>query len=125
MAILLKLRGIYVGVLALMLIAQIIGVVTLLSDHTFHLYENPGAVATAPIEVGSEGTRPGSSGDDGLVDLHDDECCALHALSGPLPKAATIPSRNLTSEHAKPLVQTVLSGGHPEVLERPPNPTSL
>jgi len=60
-AILLKLRGIYVGVLALMLIAQIIGVVTLLSDHTFHLYENPGAVATAPIAVGSEGTRPGWS----------------------------------------------------------------
>jgi hypothetical protein len=87
-AILLKLRGIYVGVLALMLIA-------------------------------------GSSGDDGLVDLHDDECCALHALSGPLPKAATIPSHKLISERVEPLMLTVLSGGCPEVLERPPNPMPL
>ena len=125
MAILLKLRGIHVGVLALTLVAQIIGVVTLLSDHTFHLYENPGAVANVPIEVGSEGASPGGSGDDGMVDLHDDECCALHALSGPLPKAATIPSRKLISERVEPLMLTVLSGGCPEVLERPPNPMLL
>jgi len=68
-----------------MLIAQIIGVVTLLSDHTFQLYENTGAVANAYIEGGPEGASPSLSDDDGLVDLHDDECCALHALSGPLP----------------------------------------
>jgi hypothetical protein len=124
-AILLKLRGIHVGILTLMLVAQLFGVVTLLSDHTFHLYENTGAVANAPIEMGPEGASPGVSGDDGLVDLHDDECCALHALSGPLPKAATIPSRKLTSERVEPLVLTVLSGGCPEVLERPPNPMPL
>ena len=122
---LLKLRGIHVGVLMLMLVAQIIGVVTLLSDHTFHLYENTGAVANARIEVGPEGANPGLSGDGGPVDLHDDECCALHALSGPLPKPATMPSRKLISERLRPLVQTVLSGGYPEVLERPPNRTSL
>ena len=65
-----KLRGIHVGVLMLMLAAQIIGVVTLLSDHTFHLYENTGAVANARIEVGPEGASPGLSGDGGPVDLH-------------------------------------------------------
>ena len=125
MAILLKLRGIQVGILTLMLVAQLFGVVSLVSDHTFHLYENPGAVANAPIEVGPEGASSGVSSDDGLVDLHDDECCALHALSGPLPKAATIPSRKLTSQRFEPTGLTVLSGGCPDVLERPPNPMPL
>jgi hypothetical protein len=104
----------------LFIAAQVIGVVSLLCNHTKEIYERAVAVTDAPAEANPANAASDRADPDG--DL-DDDCCALDSLAGPLPNVACITADHLVSPHVFPTPAAPLAGRHSRVLERPPKHT--
>ena len=106
----------------LFIAAQVIGVVSLLCNHTKEIYERAVAVTDAPAEANPANAASDRADPDG--DL-DDDCCALDSLAGPLPRVASITADQLVSAHVFSTLASSLVGRHSRVLERPPKHTPI
>ena len=75
------LRTILLGLFAL---AQIAGVSPLMYQHTLNVYETAPVAGHHHVRVAT--TAPDADHHHGILELHD-QCCTLHTLAGPLPRA--------------------------------------
>ena len=105
----------------LFLIAQMAGVVPLIFDHTFHVFESQRAISDP-----HDHSAPGRHGDHrhGMADVKD-ECCSMHHLVGVSPVAlgfarVSFANARIVTPPASPLVNT-----GPLRLDRPPKSLSL
>src|ERR1700737_3859886 len=71
--------------LALFTLAQFVGVIPLIYDHTLNVFETTPVAGHSHVHTGSSIAAPDSGHHHGVLDLHD-QCCALHTLAGPLPQ---------------------------------------
>jgi hypothetical protein len=114
-----RLRAIVVGLFAL---AQFACVSPLICQHTLD-------VLVAAQAGGDHGRfAPAAPGADhhhhGILDMHD-QCCAFHALAGPLPAIADVALANPLSVRVAPRALAALADADPGRLDRPPKPTPL
>jgi hypothetical protein len=100
------------------LIAQIVGVVSLLSEHTAHVAGTESLASQGSVSTGNIPKSRRHCGDaDGFIQDHE-----LQDLNGTLTylsrlcEIAFVPASNIA------YVPAVLVGGDPIVLERPPKP---
>jgi len=112
------LRTWLVGLFAL---AQIAGVSPLIYEHTLDVL--------GEAHHGCDHARIASDAPDadhhhGILDAHD-QCCALHALAGPLPAAADVALANPLSVRMAPATLVALADADPGRLDRPPKPMPL
>ncbi len=117
-------RCLRASLLALFVVAQVAGVIPLLYDHTLNVYETAPVAAHGHAHVKPTVANPDADHHHGVIDLHD-QCCALHALAGPLPHAIVVARAEFASVRIVPDVLIALAGGNPGVLDRPPRPVSL
>ena len=110
--------------LALFAVAQVVGVVPLICDHTLNVYEAAPVAAHGHLPVKSTVASPDADHHHGVLGLHD-QCCALHTLAGPLPRVVDTAPVDFASVRMVPDELTALSGGSPGVLDRPPRPAPL
>jgi hypothetical protein len=104
----------------LFLVAQIAGVMPLISAHTLHVFENKQVVSgdDGITAVGPHGTHH-----HGLADLND-QCCAFHHLAGVLPFVVKAAPVRLAKLAIWPFVPRALVIAEPNLLERPPKSLS-
>jgi hypothetical protein len=117
-------RCIRTSLLALFVAAQTLGMLPLLRDHTLNIYETVPVATHQHSHIGSHGSPVDADHHHGALDLQD-QCCALHALSGPLPHAPTAAPALLRSVFLAPTEPLALIGTQPSGLDRPPRPSSL
>jgi hypothetical protein len=108
----------------LFLTAQIAGVLPLLHDHTLNVYETTPVASHQHGNVTATAAQLDADHHHGVLDLHD-QCCALHALSGPLPHMPSAPPMILLSIKIAPPALRALIGLQPTALDRPPRSSSL
>jgi hypothetical protein len=105
--------------LALFLIAEVVGVVPLFSAHTHHVFESKQVVSgnEGITAVGPRGTHHHH----GIADLND-QCCAYHHLAGVLP--FIVGARPVKFAKAVIVMRQTraLLPSDPILLERPPKP---
>ena len=114
-------RCLRASLLALFVVAQVVGVIPLIYDHTLNVYEATPVAAHGHALVKATVGNPDADHHHGALDLHD-QCCALHTLAGPLPHVIDAVSVNFLSVRRTPEALIVLTGGNPSVLDRPPRP---
>ena len=107
--------------LALFVAAQIAGVVPLLYDHTLNVVETVPISAHHHRHVEPTATDPDADHHHGLLGLHD-QCCALHMLSGPLPRMPETSQAEFALVRLVPAELIAPTGGMPGLLDRPPKP---
>lgn len=79
-------RCLRASLLGLFVVAQVGGIIPLIYDHTLNVFETTPVAGHSHVHVRSSiGTDAGHH--HGLLGLHD-QCCALHALAGPVPHVA-------------------------------------
>ena len=108
--------------LGLFLVAQIVGIVPVMFDHSVHVFESQPALADA-----HDHTAPGRHGDHrhGIGDVKD-ECCALHHhFAGIIPITAPTVTFTLTAVRVVASPLRALASADPILLERPPKSSSL
>jgi hypothetical protein len=108
-------------ILALFVVAQVAGVVPLMHDHTLNVFETTPVAGHSHIHTGSTIAAPDSDHHHGVLDLHD-QCCALHALAGPLPRITDAVPSQLAGIRMIPVAAIALSDGAPVLIDRPPRP---
>jgi hypothetical protein len=111
-------------VLGLFVLAQAAGVVPLIYDHTLNVYETVPVAAHGHRQVKPTAANSDADHHHGLLDLHD-QCCALHTLAGPLPHVADVRPADFVSLRIAPAEVIGLTGGKPNLLDRPPKPVLL
>ena len=112
-----RLRPILVG---LFVLAQI-ACVSPLYEHTLDVL---GAAQASGDHGPIEPAAPNADHHHGILDVHD-QCCALHALAGPLPDAADVALANPLSVRMAPAALVALADADPPRLDRPPKPMPL
>ena len=112
------------SLLAFFVLAQVAGVVPLIYDHTLNVYETVPVSTHAHAHVKPSVTSPDADHHHGALDLHD-QCCALHTLSGPLPRVADATPVNFANVLIMPEQLIALTGIDPQALDRPPRPLPL
>jgi hypothetical protein len=115
------LRCLRASLLVLFTVTQVVGVIPLIYDHTLNVYEASPVAAHSHADVKPTAARPDADHHHGALDLHD-QCCALHALAGPLPRAIEAVPLGFVSVRMTPEELIALAGGDPTVLDRPPRP---
>jgi len=90
----------------LFIAAQVIGVVSLLCNHTKEIYERAVAVTDAPAEANPANAASDRADPDGDLD----DGCALDSLAGPLPNVASITADHLVGTHVFPTPAPPLTG---------------
>jgi hypothetical protein len=110
-----------VTLLALFVVAQVAGVVPLIYDHTLNVYETEPVAAHTHPHASPTAVNPDADHHHGTLELHD-QCCALHALAGPIPRVTDTAPADFGSLRIVPDEQIALTGGKPGVLDRPPRP---
>ncbi len=110
-----KLRRLAPWLVGLFLTTQIVGVVPLMFDHTFHVFED--RVATS----GHDHIASWQHGDHrhGTGDVKD-ECCTLYHLIGFLPFAVSVAPVSFTYVRITVLPPITLVAAGPDRLDRPP-----
>jgi hypothetical protein len=105
----------------LFLIAQIAGVVPLISAHTLHVFESKQVVSDGDgiVAVDAHGSHRHS-----IADLND-QCCAFHHLAGVLSYALMINPVRFAKVVTVSFVPNSLISADPALLERPPKSLSL
>jgi hypothetical protein len=117
-------RGLRASLLALFVVAQVVGVTHLLYDHTLNVYETTPVGAHKHAYVKPTATSPDADHHHGVLDLHDQRC-ALHTLAAPLPEVSGVSLVDFVSVPVFAVESTTVTGGDPGVLDRPPKPLSL
>jgi hypothetical protein len=110
--------------LGLFVVAQVVGVVPLLYDHTLNIYETVPVATHEHLPLNLTVGNPDADHHHGLLDLRD-QCCALHTLVGPLPRVLDATPAHFVSVRINPSEVIVLSGGKPNLPDRPPKPVPL
>jgi len=110
--------------LAIFVVAQVVGVVPLLYHHTLNVYETAPVVAHNHPHIQATAAHPDADHHHGALDLHD-QCCALHMLAAPLPQIAGVARVDFAGEPIFAVEPAALSAGNPAVLDRPPKPLPL
>jgi hypothetical protein len=110
--------------LGLFVVAQLAGVVPLVYDHTLNIYETVPVASHEHRQANPTVANPDADHHHGLLDLHD-QCCALHALAGPLPRVLDATPAHFLSLHIVPTEVIALFGGEPVLPDRPPKPVPL
>jgi hypothetical protein len=126
MALLRTIRCLHASLLAVFVLAQAVGVVPLIYEHTLNVYETVPvhAHAHAHPHVKATITNPDADHHHGVLDLHD-QCCALHTLAGPLPHVAQAASIHFAAVLVVPEQFVALTGIVPTGIDRPPRPLSV
>jgi hypothetical protein len=117
-------RWLRASLLALFTVAQLAGVVPLLYDHTLNVYEAMPVAAHGHHHIQPTVAIPDADHHHGALDLHD-QCCALHTLAGPLPRAVDAFAVRFAGIRFMPDELIALAGSNPALLERPPRPVPL
>lgn len=110
--------------MALFVVAQVVGVVPLICDHTLNVYEAAPVAAHRHLPIKATVANPDADHHHGVLGLHD-QCCALHTLAGPLPHVLDTAPVGFTRGGIVRDELIVLTGGNPGVLDRPPRPVPL
>jgi hypothetical protein len=110
--------------MALFMVAQVVGVVPLICDHTLNIYEAAPVAAHRHLPIKSTVATPDADHHHGALGLHD-QCCALHTLAGPLPYVFDTAPTDFAGGRIVQDELIALSGGSPGVLDRPPRPMPL
>lgn len=113
------LRTAFVGLFAL---AQIVGISPLMYEHTLNVYETTPVAGYHHVRVAT--SVPDADHHHGILGLHD-QCCALHALAGPLPHVANIVPIDSAAVRVAPAKLIALADARPSRLDRPPKPVPL
>ncbi len=109
---------------AVFVAAQALGVLPLFRDHTLNIYETTPVATHQHGYVTATAAQPDADHHHGALDLHD-QCCALHALSGPLPHVPSAAPVTLLSIPIATAELLALIGTQPPALDRPPRSSSL
>jgi hypothetical protein len=117
-------RCLRASLLALFVVAQVIGVIPLIYEHTLNVYEATPVAAHGHAHVKPTVANPDADHHHGALDLHD-QCCALHTLAGPLPHVIDAVPANFLSVRITPDALIALTGGNPTILDRPPRPVPM
>jgi hypothetical protein len=112
-------RSVRALLLGLFALAQVAGVSPLLYEHTLNVYETTPVASHHHVRVAT--TAPDADHHHGALDFHD-QCCALHALAGPLPGIADIALMIPPGVAIPPPALVVLMTTDPLRLDRPPKP---
>jgi hypothetical protein len=107
-------------VFGLYIVAQVIGLVPLIHEHTLDVYK---AVAVAGHATGGK-TQQNSDGRHGINDSHD-QCCAIHSLTGPLASMVTLALVETAAIRVSPPQMAALVSWHSARLDRPPKSLPL
>jgi hypothetical protein len=110
--------------LGLYVVAQAVGVVPLMYDHTLNIYETTPVAGHVHIHLASETGQPDADHHHGLLGFHD-QCCALHSLSGPLPLVLALALAESVGNPLPPVKLIALVSWHPARLDRPPKSLPL
>ena len=110
--------------LSLFVVAQVVGVVPLMYDHTLNIYETAPVAVHEHRLVNPSVANPDADHHHGLLDLHD-QCCALHTLAGPLPRVIVATPAHFVSVRIVITEAIALGGGKPSLPDRPPKPVPL
>jgi hypothetical protein len=117
-------RCLRASLLALFVIAQMVGVIPLIYDHTLNIYEMMPVAAHEHAHIKPTVANPDADHHHGALDLHD-QCCALHTLAGPLPHIIDAIAVGFVSVRIRSDELIALTGDDPAVLDRPPRPVPL
>jgi hypothetical protein len=117
-------RCLRASLLAIFVVAQVVGVIPLIYDHTLNVYEITPVASHAHPNVRPTLTNPDADHHHGALDLHD-QCCALHTLAGTLPHVIEPAQVSFISVRIIPEELIALTGGNPAVLDRPPRPVPM
>jgi len=112
-------RCLRAGLTALFVATQVAGVIPLMHDHTLNVFEN--APVAGHLHVKTSIAAPDADHHHGMLDLHD-QCCALHALTGPLPQTNDSAPARYAGTRMIPVAAVLVSDGVPPRLDRPPRP---
>jgi hypothetical protein len=110
-------------VLALFVLAQLLGVLPLLYDHTINIYEGSPVASHLHRQAAPDTAHPDADHHHGALDLHD-QCCALHTLAGPLPSIVGATFVDFASGRVGPQTSTAVEGESPPLPDRPPRSMS-
>jgi hypothetical protein len=105
--------------LGLYIIAQVVGVVSLVRDQTINIYEKTPVAGHVHIRLASPAPQPDFDHHHGLIDFHD-QCCTIHSLSGPLPPAVSLALVETTATPVPRAELIACVSRHPARLDRPP-----
>lgn len=117
-------RCLHASLLALFVVAQVAGVVPLIYDHTLNVYETAPVIAHRHPQAKPTVATPDADHHHGVLDLHD-QCCAFHALAGPLPLVLDAAPVDFASVRMFPDELIAFTGCNASVLDRPPRPMPL
>lgn len=117
-------RWLRASLLAIFAVAQVLGVIPLIYDHTLNVYETMPVVAHGHPHIRPTAMNPDADHHHGALDLHD-QCCTLHSLAGPLPHVIVAAPVRFASIHIIPDELIALAGSNPAALDRPPRPLPL
>ena len=112
-------RCLRASLLALFVVAQVVGIIPLIYDHTLNVYEATPVAAHRHAQVNPTAANPDADHHHGAFDLHD-QCCALHTLAGPLPHVIDAVPVTFLSIRLTPEELIAPAGGNTAVLDRPP-----
>jgi hypothetical protein len=124
MTLLRTIRCLRACLLALFVVAQVVGIVPLICDHTLNVYEGVPVAAHRHIPIKSTVANPDADHHHGVLGLHD-QCCALHSLAGPLPHVFDTAPADFAGGYIVRDRLIALYGGRPDVPDRPPRPMPL
>ena len=110
--------------LALFVVSQVAGVVPLMYDHTLNVYETAPVASHHHPHLKPTVANPDADHHHGALDLHD-QCCALHALAGPLPTIVDAAPIIFAGVRLIPETLIALVGSKPAVPDRPPRPVPV
>jgi hypothetical protein len=110
--------------LGLFVVAQVVGIVPLIYDHTLNVFETVPVAGHIHVHLANNGAAPDADHHHGRLDLHD-QCCALHTLAGPLPCVFDVAPGYLTGECIVAAVANVLADSERDRLDRPPKSSPL
>ena len=111
-------------VLALFVVTQVAGIVPLIYDHTLNVFEGTPVTGHQHAHVANSVAIPDADHHHGALDLHD-QCCALHALAGPLPLMANVASIDSFGVRMATTETIALANRNLNLLDRPPKPLPL
>ena len=117
-------RWLRASLLACFVVAQVVGVVSLIHDHTLNVYETLPVAAHGHPHLKPTIANPDADHHHGAFDLHD-QCCVLHTLAGPLPQIINAVSASFASVRTTLDDSIALTGSTPAVLDRPPRTLPL
>src|SRR5690348_6862952 len=116
-------RSLRAPALALFVLAQVLGVIPLVYDHTINIYEGLPVATHLHAQAAPDAAHPDADHHHGALDLHD-QCCALHTLAGPLPGIAAATLVDFAGVRIRPQTSSAVEGESSPLPDRPPRSMS-